>query len=674
MFDRAPAKPATRTTPAPAPRAAPLGRVLAPPTEGRPLEPALRSVFDQGFGFDFSSVRIHADTTGAADAARTKHARAFTQHDDVVFGSGQYTPHTPGGRWLLAHELAHIAQAHNPPSPDHEVEAEARDAATLALQGHAVRLHKGRAAESVHAFGEPESVPSTTYITRQGDAGFLNDAVAYHTAWGLRPTRIESVEAIIDDLGRGAGVLDRVRIVMHAADIGVYSSLFRNEGLFSLEQNRLRAWAAGDLEGLSHELGQPYTIPANQITLIVENIRNNNPAVLVPFGLTTTDPAGELLTFFQRVAQRMLLAASVDPNNRAQVATMLTSLDSILTLLGAAVQTQGTASAAQVLALRGAIVAACGNIGLASPGAFVPDADQVAMLTAANRAVAGRFRTRLQTARGRFNADSWIDIRGCRAGDDQNYLRAVSAFFGGPHVSGPNWYQMYPMLGWQTVDGHQGLDAIASDPSVTAALSHWAPITGVRAQLEAWRSYYRYEIERRRLGAAPPPTPGLLGSGLQYQFSAPLLLPPLAGGLTTPSLPSLQLPSLQLEQPSPPRLAVPTLQVSDPWIMLAESALQRLNQPNAELYYYFDAELVLPVAVGGSNQNIRFHMLNGSQTRAMNNWLSSQWRTRPSGLGALASRPIGEQTRVQALTESHDPDARIVFSPDPEYMAHIVSI
>lgn len=60
-------------------------------------------------GHDFSRVRVHAGERAAA-AARSLDARAFTVGRDIVFGAGEYAPHTPAGRRLLAHELTHVVQ------------------------------------------------------------------------------------------------------------------------------------------------------------------------------------------------------------------------------------------------------------------------------------------------------------------------------------------------------------------------------------------------------------------------------------------------------------------------------------------------------------------------------------------------------------------------------------
>ena len=51
----------------------------------------VRRYFDPRFGFDFSKVRIHADTDAARDAQAIQ-ARAYTIGRHIVFGAGEYSP------------------------------------------------------------------------------------------------------------------------------------------------------------------------------------------------------------------------------------------------------------------------------------------------------------------------------------------------------------------------------------------------------------------------------------------------------------------------------------------------------------------------------------------------------------------------------------------------------
>lgn len=82
-------------------------RALAEP--GRPLDAAVRRDLEPRFGRDFSNVRIY-DGAAAGESARELGASAYTVGNDVVFQPGRYAPASGKGRWLLAHELAHVTQ------------------------------------------------------------------------------------------------------------------------------------------------------------------------------------------------------------------------------------------------------------------------------------------------------------------------------------------------------------------------------------------------------------------------------------------------------------------------------------------------------------------------------------------------------------------------------------
>lgn len=76
---------------------------------GRPLDRETRSFFEPRLGYDLSGVRIHIGGTAAASAHKVG-AKAYTLGNDIVFGNGEYRPESENGRYLLAHELAHVAQ------------------------------------------------------------------------------------------------------------------------------------------------------------------------------------------------------------------------------------------------------------------------------------------------------------------------------------------------------------------------------------------------------------------------------------------------------------------------------------------------------------------------------------------------------------------------------------
>lgn len=76
---------------------------------GEALPETVRDFFEPRFGRDFSSVRVHTNTT-AGESALALNARAFTLGHHIVFGDGEYQPQSDAGRRLLAHELTHVVQ------------------------------------------------------------------------------------------------------------------------------------------------------------------------------------------------------------------------------------------------------------------------------------------------------------------------------------------------------------------------------------------------------------------------------------------------------------------------------------------------------------------------------------------------------------------------------------
>lgn len=61
---------------------------------------------EDSFGTDFSSVRVHPDSSKAPDVG----ALAYTQGTDIHFAPGQFKPDSSAGQQLLGHELTHVVQ------------------------------------------------------------------------------------------------------------------------------------------------------------------------------------------------------------------------------------------------------------------------------------------------------------------------------------------------------------------------------------------------------------------------------------------------------------------------------------------------------------------------------------------------------------------------------------
>jgi hypothetical protein len=135
------------------------GWMPMPRTQGRPLEPATRAFFERRFDCDFSSVRVHDDST----AAHSIGASAFTRGDDIVTGGR-------ASRELLAHELAHVVQQRrgsvqpgmSTPGGSDEVAAER--AASAAMHGE----HADAGSAPAHAI-QRNVPPSPEQLAQRGN-------------------------------------------------------------------------------------------------------------------------------------------------------------------------------------------------------------------------------------------------------------------------------------------------------------------------------------------------------------------------------------------------------------------------------------------------------------------------------------------------------------------------
>jgi hypothetical protein len=87
---------------------------------GRPLDAETRAEMEPRFNQDFSRVRVHTDA-GAAQSAQAVNANAYTAGSHIVFDSGRYSPASPSGQSLMAHELTHVVQQASGPVAATEV-------------------------------------------------------------------------------------------------------------------------------------------------------------------------------------------------------------------------------------------------------------------------------------------------------------------------------------------------------------------------------------------------------------------------------------------------------------------------------------------------------------------------------------------------------------------------
>lgn len=76
---------------------------------GSLLNRTIQAEMEQGFGADFSGVKIHTDST-AVRMNKNLGAQAFTTGNNIYFNEGKYQPDSKNGKTLLAHELTHTVQ------------------------------------------------------------------------------------------------------------------------------------------------------------------------------------------------------------------------------------------------------------------------------------------------------------------------------------------------------------------------------------------------------------------------------------------------------------------------------------------------------------------------------------------------------------------------------------
>ncbi len=154
-------------------------------SHGAPLDADARLFFEPRFGFDFSRVRIHADSR-AAESARTVNALAYTVGNDIVFAAGQYAPRAAPGQRLLAHELVHVAQ--QPLGP------RANPNLRLASPTHRGELEANRAARQVLADSQPSAMASVPPMVQRFTASLgSGDKVLIHPEKGDKDADLDKV-------------------------------------------------------------------------------------------------------------------------------------------------------------------------------------------------------------------------------------------------------------------------------------------------------------------------------------------------------------------------------------------------------------------------------------------------------------------------------------------------
>ncbi|MDD7942419.1 DUF4157 domain-containing protein [Actinomycetospora lutea] len=163
-------------------RLAQAARSPGPARRGTPMTTGVRTEMEHAFGVGLGHVRVH-DGPAADTAAQYERARAFAVGDTVTFAQGQYRPHTPDGRGLLVHEVAHVLQGGAPDDAHAETEADnaVRD---VAAGGRPRVVHRAGTPRTHRASVDappPPAVPAVPSVAPGPDAATTEPATAAPT-------------------------------------------------------------------------------------------------------------------------------------------------------------------------------------------------------------------------------------------------------------------------------------------------------------------------------------------------------------------------------------------------------------------------------------------------------------------------------------------------------------
>lgn len=470
-------------------------RLASQAGQGRALDSSTRQEFEGHFNRDLGDVRIHTNTQ-ANQLSRDIHARAFTHRNHVYFNAGQYAPTTHQGRWLLAHELTHTIQQKpgNRTSSMPAIEREADTAASLMAKGQKPTLKEALPAERIAKFGQPQALPEQTFIANPSGDSFLTSANDYHNNWGLKPQSIGSMEDLVGKLASKTGSLNRIRVISHAGKANIYIKFFANSSN-GIHEEQLRGFSENAGEGLASHLSDPLIDDAS-IDAVVNQLRTSNPKLLKPFGIekARSSPSALVQKFLLRSIEHwMFTTAGPDSTlkkdekkkSKSQSAVIATSLRTILDQIILDLQVPAPdgpgIAAADISSLGAALSATASRLMTVSTG--LQDDQLIKDLSAANKAATPAFYAKLAKARSRFTDASTIDLRGCRVGSNKGYMQAVGSFFGtngkDPDVTGPDWWQTFPMLGYDTIND-KDIATKAADSDVVASMDHWFSVLGIK--------------------------------------------------------------------------------------------------------------------------------------------------------------------------------------------------
>lgn len=466
----------------------------------------------------------------------------------------------------------------------------------------------GGVPEPANAFrGKPERVPQIVFIRERSGDGFLTSAKTYYELFGLNVRMVDSVAEIVSIMAQPGSVYQRLAIVNHANPRGMIIPFFTG-GVRGTNKEAFREFAKSDLEGL--KLFSPFPSASGHLfdwdsimSSLMGLLRTRNSAALQPFGFDTSGspPTGSnLREFFKfsfdivylrnpgRVRRNDATSSGINASQRTILENFVLE---ILNQMRPGLVSSLSVTSTQVNTLRSTITSLtyADMTTVANLGNFHPHLDleddsmnDFPTLQAMVPAIQGGFRTQLNAARQRINASTLIDIRGCRAGEDEDYLEALREFFGTgaqkPTVTAPRWFQAFPKIAFQPPANRANIASWIgaahwghTSAQLKEAFRNWADLIRVRPlHVDFWLLLLRGQAVRfgalawrSQIPALFIPTPGLADlNGLDFAqvigklkdyFNVPNAAVPNASTLTSlvPVTSNLAAWSVYLLTPAP---------------------------------------------------------------------------------------------------------------------------
>jgi hypothetical protein len=555
-----------------------------------------------------------------------------------------------------------------------------------------------------NAFGGfQEKIPDAVFMSTSGTPEFLASAKKFYSFFGLQPTDIKSIEDLVLKLAdpSNTNTYKRLLMVSHAHPRGMIIPFF-TKGSVGTNKEVFRGFAISDLEGL--KVLDPFTPPVfnwdSVIVSIMSNIRSNaaHANALAPFGLKTSGlPPVELQPFFYECLNFVFVNTDnhvklsngnfVDATQKKSFARFVKEIGNqrkkllVNKTINGNVVTGPQLDALQTMLtglplsdLNAGSVYTMTDFGADNVN-FFPTLDN------AVRAVQADFHSKVVQMRARFTPTSVIDIRGCRAGDDPDYLVALREFFHQPNdpkliVSAPRWFQSYPVLANQSP-----LPATRQNVSVLLGAKIFAGTVGHDEQMKdakAWAALIKVDpLHTNFWSGLFAGTPDNF-TGLTWRSTIPKLFIPTPGldalapldlaGVVKNVADMFNVPAAKV--PNASQVASKDAGVFQTFMTAAKDSLE-----NGDAIYYYMLFAGLPIFFFNKNVFLNHEgllVLKAFEKDAMQSWYKCMWLGTIPDAAQSKSATMGAEIarRAPMLQDDHNA-TQFAICPAEEYGEHI---